>query len=119
MSAKAYTPADEAVSEHPAVARVHVPTDQAPLFHVPGRHGGWFISLLYGHDSDVIVPMRTLRRLLAESRGGVIVARRLTPAEVELIERRRLDCDADVHAGIIAKERMRFRRPRRGGGWHP
>lgn len=101
------------------IARVNVPTDQAPLFHVPGPHGGWYVSLLYGHSSEVDVPMRTLRRLLSGSRGEVIIARRLTPAEAGLLERRRLDCDADVHAGIIAKERMRFRRPRRRAGWRP
>jgi hypothetical protein len=95
--------------------RVRVPTEQAPLFHVPGPHGGWFISLLYGFGTSVDVPMQELRKLLAGSRGEAIVARRLTRAEAGFLERRRLDCDADAHAGIITKEEEQFRRPRRGG----
>ena len=96
------------------VVRVRVPADQAPLFNIPGPHGGWFASLLYGHRSSVDVPMRELRELLAGSRGAVIVARRLTQKEAEKLEKRRVDCDADVHAGIVAKEEERFRRPGRG-----
>ena len=92
------------------VVQVRVPDDQAPLFHLPGPHGGWFASLLYGYPS-VDVPMRELRELIAGSRGEVIVARRLTREEAGEIESRRVDCDADVHGGIIAKEEERFRRP--------
>ena len=98
------------------IVRVRVPADQAPLFHVDGPHGGWFASLLYGHRSSVDVPMRELRELIAGSRGEVIVARRLTRAEAEELEMRRVDCDAAVHASIVAKkEEERFRRPGRGG----
>jgi hypothetical protein len=97
------------------VVRVCVPIEQAPLFHVPGPHGGWFASLLYGHGYSVDVSMQELCKLLAGSRGEVIVARQLTRAEAGLIERRRLDCDADAHAGIITTEQLRFQRPRRGG----
>jgi hypothetical protein len=93
---------------------VRVPRDQAPLFHVPGPHGGWFISLLYGHSYSVDVPMQKLRKLLAGSRGAVIVARRLTHEEAGFVERRRVDCDADAHASIITKDEEQFRRPRRG-----
>jgi hypothetical protein len=90
-----------------------VPTDQAPLFHIPGPHGGWFASLLYGYPS-VDVPMRELRELIAGARGEVIVARRLTLEQAGTIESERVHCDAGVHAGIIgAKEKKRFRRPRR------
>lgn len=92
------------------IARVRVPNDQAPLFHVPGPHGGWFASLLYGHGFSVDIPMRELRKLLAGSRGEVIVARRITRAEQELLERERGDSDAGVHARIIVKEEERFRR---------
>ncbi len=95
------------------VVQVRVPADQAPLFHIPGRHGGWFASLLYGHRSSVDVPMRELRELIAGSRGEVIVARRLTHDEVGAVESSRANYDADMHAGIIAKEEKRFRRPRR------
>jgi hypothetical protein len=98
------------------LARVRVPAEQAPVFHVPGPHGGWFASLLYGFGTSVDVPMQELGKLLAGSRGEVIVARRLTPAETGVLESRRVDCDADVYAGLIVKEEERFRRPRRGGG---
>jgi hypothetical protein len=93
--------------------QVRVPTDQAPLFHIPGPHGGWFASLLYGHRSSVDVPMRELRELIAGSRGEVIVARRLTHEEAGAVESSRVNSDAGVHAGIIATEEERFRRPRR------
>jgi hypothetical protein len=95
--------------------RVRVPNDQAPLFHVPGPHGGWFASLLYGHGYSVDVPMRDLHKLLAGSRGEVIVARRLTRGEQALLKRERGDSDAGVHARIVVKEEERFWRPRRGG----
>jgi len=94
------------------VVQVRVPTDQAPLFHIPGPHGGWFASLLYGYPS-VDVPMRELRELIEGSRGAVIVARRLTLEEAGAIESSRVNSDAGVHAGIIATEEERFRRPRR------
>ena len=96
------------------IVRVRVPAEQASLFHVDGPHGGWFASVLFGHGSSVNVPMRELRKLITGSRGEVIVARRLTRAEAEELESRRADCDAAVHAGIIAKEKERFRRPGRG-----
>ena len=95
------------------VVRVRVPNEQAPLFHVTGPHGGWFASLLYGFGTSVDVPMPELRKLLAGSRGEVIVARRLTRAEQELLERHRGDYDAEVHAFTITKEE-RFWRPRDG-----
>jgi hypothetical protein len=95
--------------------RVRVPNDQAPLFHVPGPHGGWFASLLYGHGYSVDVPLRDLRKLLTGSRGEVIVARRLTRGEQALLERERGDSDAGVHARIVVKEEERFRCPGRGG----
>jgi hypothetical protein len=94
------------------VVQVRVPADQAPLFHIPGPHGGWFASLLFGYPS-VDVPMRGLRELIAGSHGEVIVARRLTHEEADMIEGGRVDCDAGVHARIIATEEERFRRPRR------
>lgn len=95
------------------VVRVHVPTDQAPVFHVPGAHGRWFVSLLYGHGTSVDVPMQDLRKLLAGSRGAVIVARRLTDAEQRLLELEREASDAAAHAAIVNTEELRFRRHRR------
>ena len=97
------------------VVRVRVPDDQAPLFHVPGPHGGWFVSLLYGFGTSVDVSIQELRKLLAGSRGEVIVARQLTHAELKVFERERADSDAGVHARLVAKEELRFQRPRRGG----
>jgi hypothetical protein len=94
------------------VVRARVPDTQAPLFHVPGPHGGWFVSLLYGFGTSVDVPLRELRKLLAGSRGEVIVARRITRAEQALLERERGDSDAGVHARIVIKEKGRFRRRR-------
>jgi len=93
--------------------RVRVPNEQAPLFYVPGPSGGWFASLLYDFGTSVDVPMPELRKLLAGSQGEVIVARRLTRAEQELLERHRGDYDAEVHAFTITKEE-RFWRPRNG-----
>lgn len=98
------------------VVRVHVPNEQASLFFVPGPHGGWYASLLYGQGQSVDVPIRALRDLIAGSRGEVIIARRLTADEVVVVETRRYHSDADSHAGIIAKkEEERFRRPGRRG----
>ena len=96
------------------VVRVRVPDEQAPLFHVSGPFGGWFASLLYGFGTSVDVPMPELRKLLADSRGEVIVARRLTRAEQQMLERERGDSDAGVHARLVVKEEERFWRPRRG-----
>lgn len=96
------------------VVRVRVPNDQAPLFHVPGPHGGWFVSLLYGFGTSVDVPLQDLRKLLTGSRGAVIIARRLTRVEQEVFERERGDSDAAVHGGLITKEELRFHRPRHG-----
>jgi hypothetical protein len=94
------------------VVRVRVP-EQAPVFHVPGEHGGWFISLLYGHGTAVDVSMDEMRKLLAGSRGTVIVARRLVGADLRLFELYRGDSDGEVHGTIINKEELRFRRERR------
>ena len=73
----------------PDVERVRVPGDQTPVFYVPGAHGGWFVSLLYGFGTSVDVPVQDLRKLLAGSRGEVIIARRLTHVEQEVLERER------------------------------
>ncbi len=92
------------------VVRVRIPNEQAPVFHVPGLHGGWFISLLYGFGGEVEVPMGELRDLLSGSRGSVIVARRLVGAELRLFEQYRSDSDAEVHGTLVAREERRFRR---------
>jgi len=94
------------------IARVHVPTNQAPLFNIPGPHGGWYVSVLFAHGYSIDVPMQELRELLAGSRGEVIVARRLTRKETRFVETKRAYSNADVHASLIVKEEERFRRPR-------
>jgi hypothetical protein len=66
-------------------------------------------------QDSVDIPMQDLRKLLAGSRGEVIVARRLTRAEQAQLEREREDSDAGVHARIVVKEEERFRCPGRGG----
>jgi hypothetical protein len=66
-------------------------------------------------QDSVDIPMQDLRKLLAGSRGEVIVARRLTRAEQAQLEREREDSDAGVHARIVVKEEERFRRLGRGG----
>lgn len=95
------------------VVRVRVPNGQAPVFHVPGEHGGWFISLLYSFGTNIDVSTDELGKLLAGSRGTVIVARRLVGAELRLFEQYRGDSDAEIHGTIINKEELRFRRSRR------
>jgi hypothetical protein len=70
---------------------------------------------LYGFGTSVDVPMQDLRKLVANSRGEVIVARRIKRAEQELVERERGNADAGVHAWLVAKEELRFRSPGRGG----
>jgi hypothetical protein len=89
------------------VVRVHVPNDQAPLFNVPGPHGGWYISLLYGQGDALDVSMEELRELIAGSQGEVIVARRLTPEEASSFERFRADSDQEAHAFLAHKLALR------------
>ena len=95
------------------VVRVRIPDEQAPVFHVPGPHGGWFISLLYGFGGEVEVPLDELRDLVSRSRGSVIIARRLVGPELRLFEKYRSDSDAEVHGTLIAREDRRFRRETR------
>lgn len=95
------------------VVRVRVPGEQTPLFHVPGAHGGWFVSLLFGFGTSVDVRVQDLRKLIGGSRGEVIIARRLTVSELKVFERERGDSDAAVHGHLVTKEELRFVRPRR------
>jgi hypothetical protein len=95
------------------VVRVRVPGDQPPVFHIPGAHGGWFVSLLFGFGTSVDVQVQDLRKLIGDSRGEVVIARRLTGAELKVFERERGDSDAAVHGHLVTKEELRFMRPRR------
>ena len=92
--------------------RVKVPEEQSPVFHVPGRRGGWFVSLLWGFGENVEVSWKDLCDLLAMRDGSVVVARRLTASETHLLERSRADCDRELHARIVHDESARWRRLR-------
>jgi len=86
---------------------VRVPEAQPPFFHVPGDHGGWFVSLLWAFGGGVKVRWEDLRELLAMRDGSVMFARRLTKSEERLLlEHRQLD--GEVHGRLIRNERMRF-----------
>ena len=50
--------------------------------------------------------MQDLRKLIGGSRGEVIIARRLTGAELKVFERERGDSDAAVHGHLITKEEL-------------
>jgi len=69
-----------------ATGRVHVPEEQSPFFFVPGRRGGWFVALTWNFGAPVTVPWRELRRLIASSRGEIIIGRRLAPTELRMLE---------------------------------
>ncbi len=89
---------------------VRVPLDQAAFFFVPGEHGGWFVSLLYGHGQDVAVDLAKLGELLDGSRGSVVIGRRLAGAELKFLQSYVDDIGAEVHARIISRDELRFRR---------
>lgn len=90
------------------VVRVHVPRSQSSFIFVPGEHGGWFASLLYGHGRDVDVDVPELLELIAGSRGSVIIGRRLAGAELRMLESYIEDVGAEVHARIVPREELRF-----------
>lgn len=98
------------------VARARVPEEQAPLIFIPGRQGGWFLSLLWNFGSAVEAPSHELRKLLAGSKGEIFIGRRLNGAELRLLERYRKDLDHEVHARLISKNETRWRRPSRSTG---
>jgi hypothetical protein len=60
------------------VVRVRVPREQSPFVFVLGRPGGIFASLLWRHGSSIDVAWPVLRSLVANSRGDVVIARKLT-----------------------------------------
>lgn len=59
--------------------------------------------------------MQDLRKLLAGSPGAVIIARRLTPAELKVFERRAGGLQRGRARAIVNKEGLRFRHPGRSG----
>lgn len=88
------------------IVRTRVPESQDPFFVVSGSV---YVSLLWGFGGDVEVSWRELRKLLANSRGTIIVGRRLTLRELRMLMRARSDVDVEAHASIIVNERVRWR----------
>jgi len=91
------------------VVTARVPRSQSTFIFVPGEHGGWFMSLLYGHGQDVDVDVRELAELIGGSRGSVIIGRRLAGAELRMLESYIEDIGAEAHARIISREELRWR----------
>lgn len=94
------------------VARVRVPESQPPFAFLPGKAGGWFVSVLWNYGSGLDVRWPELRRLLGGSEGDVLVARRLEGDELALFDSYR-DIAHEIHARMIFKPDHRWRRPRR------
>jgi hypothetical protein len=80
---------------------------------VPGKRGGWFVSLTWNFGSSVEVSWSELRKLLASSKGDVVIARKLVGGELKFFEQYRDDIDHEVHAPLIYKDAMRWRSPRK------
>ncbi len=96
----------------PRVVKVRVPEAQAPFFTLPGRAGGEFVSLLWNWGSSVTVTGRDLLGLLAARNGSVIIARRMTAAELRRLQEARCGADHETHAHMVPNETARWR-PRR------
>ena len=94
------------------VVRVRVREDQSPMFHIPGKAGGWFISLLWNYGEALDVPSGELQRLLAGSKGDILIARKLVGNDLRLLEEYRNDIDREVHARLIVADKTRWRRAR-------
>lgn len=90
-----------------------MPEHQSPFFFVPGRHGGWFISLTWNFDAPVTVAWSELRRLIASSKGEIVVGRRLAPTELRMLEQYHSDIEHEVHARVICRDELRWRSPRK------
>lgn len=91
------------------IVRARVPEAQDPFLVV---NGDVYISLLWSFGGDVEISWRNLRKLLANSRGTMIVARRLTSTEARECLQRRADCDVELHATIVHNETVRWKNGR-------
>ena len=94
----------------PATLVVRVPEAQRPFLHLPGPHGGDFISLLWNFGANVEMAWNDLRELLKMRDGSVILARRMSASEAQLLENHRADCDQEAHARVIRNEATRWAR---------
>lgn len=83
---------------------MRVPRSQSTFTFVPGEHGGWSASLLYGPGRDMDADVRELKALIAGSRGSVIIGRRLAGAELRVLENYVKDIG-------ISRDDVRVRRP--------
>lgn len=81
------------------------------MFHVPGKDGGWFLNLLWNYGHGLDIPVREPRRLLARSKGEIVIARRLVGDDLRFFAQYRTDIDHEVHARLIFKDEMRWRSP--------
>lgn len=92
-----------------AEVRVRVPESQDPFVIVNGKV---FISILWSFGGSVDVPITELCKLLANTRGTVIVARQLNGSEQRQYLQSRSDAEIEMHARLIRNEAVRWHRPR-------
>ena len=71
----------------PVRCQISLGAERVEIGSLPGPHGGWYVSLLYGQGEAMDISMEELRELIAGSRGEVIVALRLTPEEASRFDR--------------------------------
>jgi hypothetical protein len=88
------------------VIRVRVPESQSPFFVIDGEP---YVSLLWNYGDDLEVPLADLGKLIAGSRGSVVIAQRLGGVERRMFEEYRRDIGAECHARLISKDAMRWR----------
>ena len=93
------------------LVRVRVLESQPPFIEIDGAP---YVSLLWSFGSDVEVPLEDLGKLIAGTRGSIVIARRLVGAELRMFEEYRR-MDAECHARIISTENRRFRGTRSRG----
>ena len=101
-------------SKVPAKVIVKVPEQQAPFVVLPGPSGGVFVSLLWNWGDELKVPMDQLAAVLSSAKpGSVVIARRLTPAEMKRFHAARGDADHELQASLVPNDQARWRPPGR------
>jgi hypothetical protein len=89
--------------------RVRVPESQAPFIVIDGAP---YVSLLWYYGDDLEVSLDDLGRLLAGTRGSVVILRRLVGAERRMFLEYQRDIGAECHARLISKDAMRWKMAR-------